>query len=140
MDGAKNFGVVLGLEDRRIYCLAILALLMLTPIALVSSLAHQYKVSEEDLKPKKVVVIEGDRALAYAFARIFAARGYMVIIKNDDSGKTEVLKVRQDTEKPRVEITNPANGSYLSGNVTLTIVAYDNTCLLYTSPSPRDRG
>ena len=47
----------------------------------------------------------------------------------------ENRKILSITEKPKIEITNPANGSYVSGNVSLTIVASDNvsvdTVILY---------
>ena len=87
-------------------------------------------------QPTKVVYIYGDKPLSRAFAKIFESMGYKVIIlKNEQPEQKPTMKIRGDTKPPQVEITNPANNSYVSGNTSLTILASDNvsvdTVILY---------
>ena len=44
-----------------------------------------------------------------------------------------------DNVYPSGQIINPFPGQILEGNVNIQFSAYDNVCLLYTSPSPRDK-
>ena len=164
--------------------------IMLSSLIASTQLARQ-NIQQQKIEPQKTVYIHGDTQLSRAFAKIFKAMGYKVIILQDTQQKPKpTIKIRADTKPPQVEISNPANNSYVSGNTSLTILASDNvsvdtvilyidgqqkqtwsgagtytyywdttayndgqhtvqvwandtsgnTCLLYTSPSPRDRG
>ncbi len=97
-----------------------------------------------------VVTVEGNGPLAKSIADIFSRMGYKVYIIDTDT-KTEQtqnnkhkLRTRQaDTAPPDVEIVSPANESYVSGNVTLTILASDNvsvdTVILYIDETEAKR-
>ena len=107
-------------------------------LALISASYIMTKnIPKQNREPQKVVYIYGDKPLAKAFAKIFESRGYKVVILEQETPTTQNKKVRirADTEPPQVEITNPANRSYVSGNTSLTILASDNvsvdTVMLY---------
>ena len=120
--------------DRRISSFSIIYILISALLA-SAYMAAANTPTPIHSEPQKTVYIYGDRPLAKAFAKVFSAMGYRVIMVTEEKNKNTRFRVRADTQKPNVEITNPANGSYVSGNTTLTILAYDNvsvdTVILY---------
>ena len=120
---------------------------MLFSVTFAQAAIYSSAVQSEN-RYKGVVTIEGNGALARFVADMFSRMGYKVYIINTDTKTKQVwndnnkhkLGTRQtDTAPPSVEITSPANKSYVSGNVTLTILASDNesvdTVILYIDGS-----
>ena len=105
---------------RNVMIWIILLMLLALPSARISMLGRNVQ------SQKGIVVIESDQALAKIFAKIFENRGYKVILKMDQKHNPK-LRIKSDTKPPQAEIANPPNGSYVSGNISLTIVASDNT-------------
>ncbi|MEM2833939.1 MAG: Ig-like domain-containing protein, partial [Candidatus Korarchaeota archaeon] len=112
--------------------LAILNIFIIS-ILLVGVISTAYSYAQSIQKPRYrgTVIIEGSEVLAIAFARIFEAAGYKVIVKNSEAQKPKVVIKQggEDTTPPTVQITAPPNGSYVSGTTPLTIESSDNVAV-----------
>ncbi|MEM4539851.1 MAG: hypothetical protein QXF02_06775, partial [Candidatus Korarchaeota archaeon] len=111
--------------------LAILNIFIIS-ILLVGVISTAYSYAQNIQKPRYrgTVIIEGSEVLAIAFARIFEAAGYKVIVKNSEAQKPKVaIKQEGDTTPPTVQITAPPNRSYVSGTTPLTIESSDNVAV-----------
>ena len=88
--------------------------------------AAQYIPQKREEKTYRgTVYIYGDKPLARAFAVAFSAAGYKVIMIPEEKPQKTKFRTRQ-AQPPNVEIVNPPNESYVSGNISLTILAYDD--------------
>ncbi|MEM4488443.1 MAG: Ig-like domain-containing protein, partial [Desulfurococcaceae archaeon] len=109
--------------------------LFIISILLVGVISTAYSYAQDIQKPRYrgTVIIEGSEVLAIAFARIFEAAGYKVIVKNSEAQKPKVaIKQEGDTTPPTVRITTPPNGSYVSRTTPLTIESSDNVAVSKT--------